>query len=161
MKSIKQWLAAKLVKDERIDHETNKIKAEAFTIVMILAFIYLIAESLSMDLGIIKENNVFILFMVGCVYLSAKSTVKGLSNHSPIKGIKPIPFILLTCGAASILFGLFTAVKGSSRYLGGGISGLSVAVFIYSTSYMFMVTLAVCLFIYFISRKKEQKQVEE
>ncbi|SET40875.1 hypothetical protein SAMN05660297_02310 [Natronincola peptidivorans] len=161
MKSIKKWISSKIVKDERIDHDTNKIKAEAFNIIMILAFIYIIAESLSINLGVIKEFNVFILFMVGAVYLSTKSTLKGLSNYSPIKGMKPITFITLACGTASVIFGLFTAFRNTNLYLNGKFSGLSITVFVYSALYMFLLTEGACLLIYYISKKREQKNAEE
>lgn len=151
----------KFIKDERIESYENKVKAEAYNIMMVLAISYLIGEFFSINLGVIKEFAVFILFMTGALYLAIKLTIKGLASYSPIKGMHPIWFSTIICGMTSIVYGILLTIRNTNRYLEGRFSGLSIMIFVYSAGFMFLLTQVICWVTYLISKKREQKDMEE
>lgn len=152
----------KLLKDERIQNYENKVKAEAYNIMMSLAFVYILAEQVfSINLGIIKEFNVFILFLTGALYTTIRLTMKDLGSYSPIKGMHPFTFYMLICATAAVAHGTLMTIRNSRLYLDGQFSYSSIAVFISSAVFVFMITAAFCSIVYLISKKRESKDMEE
>lgn len=151
----------KFIKDERIKVYENQYKAEAYNIMMVMAFIYIIVDMFPIDLGFFKENMVFILFMTGALYTSVRLTMKGLGSYSPIKGITPMMFSTIIAAMCSVFSGVIITVRNTSLYMDGQFSYGSLLIFLVFTVVMFSVLESMCLLIYFISKKREQKDIEE
>lgn len=151
----------KIIKDERIKEFENKYMAEAYVIMMVLAFIYIIADSFHTNLGFFKENMVLVLFMVGALYIVVRLTSKGLSSYSPIKGLHPVAFTTILCLSASVFYGIVLTIKNTNLYLHGKYSWQSIVLFFIGTIGMFFLTEVVCLVMYFISKKREEKEIKD
>lgn len=151
----------KLLKDERLRAYEHKYKAQAFDIMMVIGFIYLILDILSINLGLFKENIVIILILTGSLYVAFRLTSTGLASYSPIKGIHPLLFNTIVSIVAAIFFGLILMVRNTNLYLDGDYSFPSFALFLAGFIMMFILTEILSIIIYLLSKKKEEKDMNE
>jgi len=151
----------KFLKDERIKVYENKYKAEGFNIMMALAFLYIMLDAMSVNLGFLKENMVLILFVIGAFYTGIRLTFKGLGSYSPIKGVHPLLYTTIICAIASIFYGVFLTIRNTNLYMDGKFSFPSVALFLVGAMGMFGITEVISVVIYLVSKKKEEKDIED
>ena len=148
----------KKIKDERILQLNNKIKSEAYFVVLFLLFVSVFIKSYVMDMSLSQYAVELGIIILSIVYIAVRSMIIGYNFMNTSKAAKALT--VSTVLALSLVISIINGIRNYSLYsdkYSGILDGHFIAVLVFTFISVLVFISVIFTLLYWLNRKGQQR----